>query len=59
MPGADGQWPALCGLWNLLSPDAWEIACHGTIARFGITSEMIVARPVPIAGNGAADGELR
>lgn len=47
------QWqPRLVGgcrpirLRGKLAPDAWEIVSHGSVTRFGITSEIVVARPI-------------
>jgi hypothetical protein len=33
-------------LRDRLSPDEWEIVSHGSVTRFGITSEIVVAGPI-------------
>lgn len=33
-------------LRDRLPPDEWEIAWHGTVTRFDITSEIVVAKPI-------------
>jgi ubiquinone/menaquinone biosynthesis C-methylase UbiE len=45
-------------LRDRLAPDAWEIVYHGTVTRFGITSEIVVAKPIRIANMDAKSREL-